>query len=163
MYAINIDHESILFAASWIVGLAFLIAVLAVTRDYLKKFGKNARETLFDQSLGMIILGIPFWLLSFASLLDSLLVLAYVLWWTGIGVWMVYFSPKAISENPADIHIFRARLLLAIQYSGIIPIAGIFWSSKNPPPYLRGLSSKYDAMRTRIDNDGGNVPPPINE
>lgn len=163
MYAISISHESILLTASWIIGLASLIAILPIAQDYLKKSGKSIRETLFDQSLGMIILGIPFWLLSFASLFESLLILAYVLWWVGIGVWMVYFSPKAISEDPTDVHMFRARLLLAIQYSGIIPIAGIFWSSKNPPPYLRGLSSKYDAMRTRIGNDGGNVPPPINE
>ena len=160
MYAISISHESILLTASWIIGLASLIAILPIAQDYLKKSGKSIRETLFDQSLGIIILGIPFWLLSFASLFESLLILAYVLWWVGIGVWVMYLSPKAVSENPTDVHTFRARLLLAINYSGVIPIAGIFWSPRNLPPYLRRLSGKYDAMRIRI-SDGGNAPPPL--
>ena len=162
MYAISISHESILLAASWIIGLAFLIAIFPIAQDYLKKSGKSMRDTLFDQSLGMIILGIPFWLLSFTNPLESLLILAYVLWWVGIGVWMVYFSPKTVSENPIKINEFRARLLLAIQYSGVIPIAGIFWSPRNLPPYLRGLTEKYETMRIRM-GDNRIAPPPLSD
>ena len=49
MYAISISHESILLAASWIIGLAFLIAIFPIAQDYLKKSGKSMRDTLFDQ------------------------------------------------------------------------------------------------------------------
>lgn len=162
MYAISISHESILLTALYIVGSALLIALIPIVRSCLKNSGKDVRETLFDQSLGMIILGTPFWLLSFAKPLESFLILTYALWWIGFGIWTMYSGPKEVSKDPTDIHKFRARLLLAIQYSGVIPIAGIFWSPKNPPPHLRRLADTYDAMRTRMIDDG-NIPPPLHD
>lgn len=124
-------------------------------------FSEKVRDTLFSQSIGILLFILMPTLIFFAY--ESVLLLAlWILLWISFTAWIACFSLKREKLDMwADFYRFKSTFETALAFSGIIPLFGVFWSEDRLPPYLKKERVRYEQTRTHWKSTHGHEAPSL--